>query len=127
MAIAKKLETPAGARRRLQILSPADRRVIGEIECMGSEDVHGALARARKAQPAWGKASLQHRIEVMQHWAVQLQEHCAALVAADSIDTGYGQISKVAPHMVINAINRTCAVAPMLFERIKRSGTSPGA
>ena len=63
----------------------------------------------------------------MQRWVAELQRHRAALVTADSIDTGYGQISRVAPDMVINAINRTCTAAPAIFERNKRSGTSPGA
>jgi len=61
MAIAKKLETPEGARRRLQLLSPADRKVIGEIECMNDEDVEEALARARAAQPAWAALSFEER------------------------------------------------------------------
>jgi len=92
-----------------------------------SEEIRGICNQLRNAQPAWGEAPLQHRIEVMQRWAARLQEHRADLVAADSIDTGYGQISKVAPDMVVNAINRTCAVAPMIYERNKRSGSSPGA
>lgn len=92
-----------------------------------ADEVRNICNQLRKAQPGWANAPLQHRIEVMQHWVAQLQEHSAALVAADSIDTGYGQISKVAPYMVINAINRTCGAAPMLYERAKRSGSSPGA
>ena len=91
------------------------------------DEVRHICNQLRKAQSVWGNAPLQHRIEVLQRWAARLQEHRAALVAADSIDTGYGQISKVAPDMVVNAINRTCAVAPMIFERNKRSGASPGA
>ncbi len=61
MAIAKKLETPEGARRRLQLLSPANREVIGEIECMSDEDVQAALANAKKAQPAWAALSFEER------------------------------------------------------------------
>lgn len=61
MAIVKKLETPEGARRRLQLLSPADRKVIGEIECMSEGDVQEALARSRAAQPAWAALSFKER------------------------------------------------------------------
>jgi succinate-semialdehyde dehydrogenase/glutarate-semialdehyde dehydrogenase len=56
-----------------------------------------------------------------------MQAHRAALVEADSIDTGGGQISSVAPDMVIAAILRSANFAPKLFEQARRAGRSPGA
>jgi len=64
---------------------------------------------------------------VMKQWAERLRAHRAALVAADSIDTGGGQISQVAPDMVIAAILRSGAYAPTLWQQLRRSGRSPGA
>jgi len=61
MAIVKKLETPEGARRRIQLLSPADYEPIGEIECMSDEDVKAAFEKAKKAQPAWAALSVRER------------------------------------------------------------------
>lgn len=61
MAIVKKLETPVGQRRRLQLISPADLEPIGEIEAMTPEDVRAALARAREAQRGWAKRSFEER------------------------------------------------------------------
>jgi len=94
--------------------TPASDREIADI-----------CARLRRAQSAWGEASMEHRIEVMTKWADRLTAHRNALVAADSIDTGYGQISKVAPDMVINAINRSCAYAPAVYAQARRAGTHP--
>ena len=63
----------------------------------------------------------------MKKWADRLQAHRAALIEADSIDTGYGQISRVAADMVIGSVLRMCAIAPAIFERSHRAGNSPGA
>jgi succinate-semialdehyde dehydrogenase/glutarate-semialdehyde dehydrogenase len=61
MAIVTPLETPAGARRRLRLASPATLEPIDEIEVAGADDVRGALETARKAQPAWAALSVRER------------------------------------------------------------------
>ena len=58
MAIVKKLETPAGQRRRLQLISPADLEPIGEIEALTPEDVKAALVKARAAQQILSQLNL---------------------------------------------------------------------
>ena len=65
MAIVTKLDTPEGARRRLQLASPATLEPIGEIECLTPEDVRGALETARKAQEPWAKLSFKERGKYM--------------------------------------------------------------
>jgi len=75
MAIVEKLETPEGLRRRLRLRSPADRAVIGEIECMTAEDVEQALARAREAQPAWAALSFEERGACMRRALQHLITH----------------------------------------------------
>ena len=65
MAIVKKIDTPAGERQKLEILSPADHSKIGEIECLTKEDVNAALAKAKKAQPAWAALSFKQRGEYL--------------------------------------------------------------
>ena len=65
MAIVTKLDTPEGARRRLQLASPATLEPIGEIECLTPEDVRGALETARKAQEGWARLSFKERGEYM--------------------------------------------------------------
>jgi len=65
MAIVTRLETPAGARRRLRLSSPATLEPIGEIECLTPDDVKAALAKARAAQPAWAALSFKERARYM--------------------------------------------------------------
>ncbi len=55
------LETPPGARRRLEISNPATLERVGEIEVMNADDVREALGRARKAQPAWAALEVEER------------------------------------------------------------------
>ncbi len=61
MAIVTKLDTPEGSRTRLRILSPANKQPIGDLECMTPADVEEALAKAKKAQPAWAALSFKER------------------------------------------------------------------
>jgi acyl-CoA reductase-like NAD-dependent aldehyde dehydrogenase len=61
MAIVKKLDTPKGAAKRLQLLSPADLEPIGEIDAMTADQVAAALVKARKAQKAWAQLSFEAR------------------------------------------------------------------
>lgn len=87
--------------------------------------ITASCARLRRAQAAWGAAPVDHRIAVLRKWAERLRAHRAALVEADSTDTGYGQISQVAPDMVIGTILRLAAQAPAFFQQARRSGHSP--
>jgi acyl-CoA reductase-like NAD-dependent aldehyde dehydrogenase len=61
MAIVQALKTEPEARRRLSIASPATLEPVGEFECATAEDVAEAVARARKAQPAWAALSCKQR------------------------------------------------------------------
>jgi len=88
-------------------------------------EIAATCGRLREAQRVWGTAPVEERIAVMKSWAERLKAHRAALVAADSIDTGGGQISQVAPDMVVGAILRGCAHAPQLLQQARRAGRSP--
>ena len=114
-------------RKPLPVRNPRTGEIDMYITPPSSEEIAATCARLRKAQEAWGRAPLDHRIGVMKKWADRLQAHRAALIEADSVDTGYGQISRVAPDMVIGNVLRMCAIAPAIFERSHRAGNSPGA
>ena len=88
-------------------------------------EIAAVCRRLRAAQPAWGDAPIEHRIAAMRRWAERLKAHRAALVEADSTDTGGGQISQVAPDMVIGTILRLAAHAPSQFRDLLRAGRSP--
>jgi succinate-semialdehyde dehydrogenase/glutarate-semialdehyde dehydrogenase len=117
----------SAARKPLPVRNPRTGEIDLYITPPSAEELAATCAGLRRAQEAWGRAPLDHRIAVMKKWADRLQAHRAALIEADSIDTGYGQISKVAPDMVIGSILRMCAIAPAIFERGQRAGVSPGA
>lgn len=111
--------------RILPVRNPRTGEIDMHITAASSADIAATCARLHEAQPAWAQSPLAHRIDVMKRWAERLKAHRAALVEADSIDTGYGQISQVAPDMVIGAILRIAQIAPMIFEQARRKGTSP--
>ena len=74
MAIVTPIPTPPGARRRLEISSPATLERVGEIEVMNADDVRDALERARKAQPAWAALSVAERATFVQRALAVLLE-----------------------------------------------------
>jgi len=119
------MNTPA--RPPLPVRNPR----TGEIDCTitpaSGAEIAAVCTRLRAAQPAWGAAPIEHRVAVMKQWAERLRAHRAALIEADSIDTGGGQISQVAPDMVIAAVLRAATHAPALWQQLHRAGRSPGA
>jgi acyl-CoA reductase-like NAD-dependent aldehyde dehydrogenase len=114
----------ASTREPLPVRNPR----TGEIDLYITPASHAEIAamckRLRRAQGAWGGAPVEHRVGVLKQWADRLRAHRAALVEADSTDTGYGQISQVAPDMVIGTIARLAAQAPIFFRELARSGHS---
>ena len=117
----------AATRMPLAVRDPRTGEIDLYITPAAAHEIAATATQLRKAQPAWAAAPIEHRIGVMRQWAERLKAHRAALIEADSTDTGHGQISRVAPDMVINAILRTCAHAPAVLQHARRAGRSPGA
>jgi len=111
----------------LPVRNPRTGKIDREVTPLGAHEIAAICTRLRAAQPAWGGLPLEKRIAVMRTWADKLRACKPKLVEADSTDTGYGQISKVAPDMVIGSIMRHCSIAPAIFAQAQRSGVSPGA
>jgi len=82
-------------------------------------------ARLRAAQPTWAATNLEHRIEVMRAWSDAVARHAAAIIEADSRDTGWGQISRIAPSMIQGFIRGATAAAPRQWAAAERAGQSP--
>jgi len=110
---------------RLPVRNPRTGEIDMYITPPSLAEIAATCARLREKQEAWGRAPLAHRIDVLKKWAHRLQARKPALIAADSIDTGFGQISQVAPDMVIGSVMRLCQMAPAIFEQARRSGASP--
>src|ERR1700683_4220465 len=115
------------ARKPLPVRNPRTGEIDMYITPPSPQEITATCARLRNSQPGWGTAPVEHRISVMKKWAERLPAHRTRLIEADSIDTGYGQISRVAPDMVIGSVLRMCAMAPTILERSRRTGNSPGA
>src|SRR5579875_2620378 len=96
--------------RILPVRNPRTGQIDMHITAASPAEIAAECARLRQSQPAWANAPLAHR---------------AALIEADSIDTGYGQISRVAPDMVIGTILRMAQMAPVILEQARRKGKSP--
>ncbi len=111
----------------LPVRNPRTGQIDRNITPLTASEIAATCAQLREAQQAWGAAPLEHRIAIMRTWAEKLRAYRSKLVEADSTDTGYGQISKVAPDMVIGSIMRHCSIAPAIFGQAKRAGVSPGA
>lgn len=89
------------------------------------EVVADKAARLRAAQPAWAATTLEHRIAVVQSWGEAAGRHAGAISEADSRDTGYGQISRIAPAMIQGSIREAAAAAPHQWRGAERAGRSP--
>src|SRR5579875_2519838 len=94
-------------RNAMPVRNPRTGEIDLHITPASAEEVAAAAARLKAAQPKWGSAPAQHRIAVMQRWAEVIKAHGQAIVDADAHDTGYGQISQIAPDMMLGAIYGT--------------------
>src|SRR5690242_16400088 len=112
-------------RAPLPVRNPRTGEIDLHIDPASSEEVAAAAARLRAAQPAWGRAPVEHRISVMQRWAEVIRARRQDIIDADAADTGYGQISQIAPDMMLGAIMGGSRGAPAAFEQARRQGVSP--
>src|SRR5579862_2452511 len=119
------VQKPA-SRNPIPVRNPRTGEIDMHITFASAEEIAAICARLRQAQEPWGRAPIAHRVEVMKKWAERIEAHKAELIAAESIDTGGGQISRVAPDMVLGSIRRTAAMAPAILEQARRSGKAPG-
>ncbi len=115
----------AGSRNAIPVRNPRTGEVDLHITPASAEEVAAVAARLRAAQPTWAKAGVEHRIAVMQRWAEVIRARRQDIVDADARDTGYGQISQIAPDMMLGAIFGASRSAPAAFEQAVRRGTSP--
>ncbi len=115
----------ATIRNSMPVRNPRTGEVDLHITPASAQEVAAAAARLRAAQAAWGKASVEHRIGVMQRWAEGIRARRQDIIDADAADTGYGQISQIAPDMMLGAIFGGCRGAPAAFEQARRQGVSP--
>lgn len=113
------------APRAIDVRNPYTGQVDYRIEVASAEMVAAKARTLRQAQAAWGAMALDARMSVMMRWADALEAHAARITAADSLDTGSCEISRLAPRMLAATVRSTCAQAPRQFEAARRDGPSP--
>ncbi|HWL05556.1 MAG TPA: aldehyde dehydrogenase family protein, partial [Xanthobacteraceae bacterium] len=84
----------------IDVRNPRTGKVDFSFTAATPEDVRRKALELRQGQTVWGALPLEERLALMRKWADSLDAHCAAIIAADSIDTGYGQISRTAPPLL---------------------------
>ncbi|MEI9964496.1 MAG: aldehyde dehydrogenase family protein [Caulobacteraceae bacterium] len=112
-------------RNALPVRNPRTGEIDLHITPAPADEVAAAAGRLRAAQKAWGAAPLEHRIAVMSRWAEAIRADRQAIIDADAADTGYGQVSQIAPDMMLGAIFGGIRGAPAAFEAARRQGVSP--
>lgn len=112
-------------RNALPVRNPRTGGIDLHITPASAEEVAATTRRLRTAQPKWAGASVERRIEVMQRWAEVIKARRQAIIDADAADTGFGQISQIAPDMMLGAIFGTARGAAAAFEAARRQGAAP--
>ena len=115
----------AALRNAMPVRNPRTGEIDFHITPASAEEVADKARRLRAGQPAWGKAPVEHRIAVMQRWAEVIRARRQEIIDADAADTGYGQISQIAPDMMLGAIFGGVRSAAAHFEAARRQGVAP--
>jgi acyl-CoA reductase-like NAD-dependent aldehyde dehydrogenase len=74
--------------RKISSVNPATGEVLRELECANEEEVHAAVARARKAPAAWVEAGVRKRIAVLREFQRRLQEKKSEIAEAITREAG---------------------------------------
>lgn len=109
----------------IDVRNPRTGKVDFSFTAASPEDVRRKALELRRGQAVWGALPLEERLALMRKWADSLDAHCAAIIAADSIDTGYGQISRTAPPLLAPTVRSVCDAAVRQYQDALRDGPSP--
>jgi len=86
--MASDLQTETPSARRIASVNPATGKVLCEIECASSADVHAAVARAHAAQPAWAELGVRRRIDVLRDFQEKLHARKSEIAEAITREAG---------------------------------------
>jgi acyl-CoA reductase-like NAD-dependent aldehyde dehydrogenase len=114
MAILEALAPTPEGRRRLGLKSPQNREPVGEITCATKEDVQEAIARARKAQKAWGKKPVAERVAIIERAIDVLRKRQEDVIATVRAESGKTRVEALALEILacFDFINFWCSRAP---------------
>ena len=78
----------ASAARTIKSWAPATGELLGQVRVSTKDEVHAAVARARKAQAAWGVLPIEERCERLYRLRDALVEHADEIVEVVSRECG---------------------------------------
>ena len=111
--------------RILPVRNPRTGKPDMEIEVADGPAVAAKAAALRAAQPGWGGMPAAERAAAMGRWAALVGgKYRQAIIDADSHDTGYCEISRIAPDMMLGIIGGLCASAERQLAAAQTAGIS---
>ncbi|HSG34846.1 MAG TPA: aldehyde dehydrogenase family protein, partial [Sphingomonadaceae bacterium] len=111
--------------RILAVRNPRTGQPDLEIAVADAAAVAAKAARLRQGQQRWGAMPAEERVKVMGRWAQLIAtKYRQAIIDADSHDTGYCEISRIAPDMMLGIIGGLCASAPAQLKGALREGVA---
>ncbi len=111
--------------RKLPVRNPRTGQSDFEIEVADRAAVAAKAARLRAAQPAWAAMPPEERCKVMGRWAALIGgKYRQAIIDADSHDTGYCEISRIAPDMMLGILGGLIHSAPMQLKGALKEGVA---
>ncbi len=122
MAIVSTAEDLNG-RRRLSLKSPTNLKLIGEIEVNTKQDVQDALKRARVAQRAWGRLTVEQRVRYMENALSILLERQDEFVQVIMEESGKAQTEALMIEIfaACDALRHFSKRAPKVLKSQRRS------
>src|SRR5690242_11267453 len=111
--------------RLLPVRNPRTGKPDMEIEVADRAAVAAKATKLRAAQKNWAAMPPEERVKVMGRWAQLIGgKYRQAIIDADSHDTGYCEISRIAPDMMLGIIGGLCASAPAQLRGAIREGVA---
>ena len=81
--------------------NPATGEKLGELPCATPQDVREAVARARKAQPAWAALPVKDRVALLKRFQRKLMEHRDALAELISREAGKPTVEALNTEVIV--------------------------
>lgn len=111
--------------RVLPVRNPRTGRPDMELTVADRAAVAEKAAKLRAAQPKWAAMPVEERCKVMGRWAELIAgKYRQAIIDADSHDTGYCEISRIAPDMMLGIIGGLIHSAPAQLRGALREGVA---
>ncbi len=115
----------SGTARRLAVRDPRTSGVEFDLVVADRAAVGVVAARLRQGQSEWAAMGLEARIAILMRWAQLIDgPFRQPLIDADSRDTGGGEISRIAPDMMLGVLRGTAASAKAQLAAAHREGVS---